>query len=279
MKSYVLVTGATGGLGKAFVAECASRGWDLCLTDLREHALEALAAGTERMYNVHVLTRAGDLTDAASREALWRYVHDSGTRFHMLINVAGTDFEGGFVDRHLEELRTILRLNIEGTVEMTHRVLAYRDRTRPLRIINVSSLAGFYPMPLKAVYAASKRFLLDFSVALNQELRAGDVTVTALCPAGMPTTPDCVQKIQAQGLMGQMTTMNVGKVAHETINAALAGRSIVVPGWVNQIISSLGGLLPAPVVAAVIERRWRRARASLTPGGARPLAVRAPESV
>ena len=260
MKSYVLITGAAGGLGKAFVAECAARGWDLFLTDLHEAPLRALADGTERLYNVKVLTHPADLTNPASRAALWEHVHQMGLRFHMLINVAGIGFDGGFDDRRLDELQAILRLNVENTVEMTRCALTYRDPMRTLHIINVSSLASFYPMPLKAVYAASKRFLLDLSIALNQELRARDVTVTALCPAGLPTTPQCIALIEAQGFMGQITTMNVGKVARQTVKGALRGRTVVIPGTINQILRFFGGLFPAPFVAALINRRWRRCR-------------------
>jgi hypothetical protein len=261
MKSYVCITGASGGLGKAFVTECAARGWDLFLTDVREEPLEALAQGVERLYNVRVLTHAADLTDPAARAALWERVHRLGLRFHALINIAGIDFEGGFDERRPEELLAILRLNVENSVEMTRRALSYRDPARTLHIINVSSLAGFYPMPLKAVYAASKRFLLNLSRALNEELRAEGVTVTALCPAGLPTTPDCIEKIEAQGFLGRLTTLDVGPVARQTLNAALKGRSVVIPGVVNRALRLLGGLFPAAWVAHLIHRRWSRSRA------------------
>jgi hypothetical protein len=257
MKSYVLITGAAGGLGKAFAAECASRGWNLFLTDLSGQALGAVATGIERLYGVEVLHQACDLTDAAGREALWQRIDQCRLCFHMLINVAGIDYEGPFDERRVDELRTIVRLNIEATVEMNRRVLPFRDPARTLRIVNVSSLASYYPMPIKAVYAASKRFLLDFSLALNQELRASGVTVTALCPAGMPTTPICIRAIDAQGIAGWATTMNVGDVAARTIDMALAGRSVYVPGVVNQVLRFVGSLVPPSIIAFALNKRWR----------------------
>src|SRR5690606_24101088 len=126
MNGYVLTTGAAGGLGKAFAAECASRGWDLFLTDLPEAALEPLAAGMQRMYGVQVHYHSCDLTDPDSRDALWEHIGQQGLRFHTLLNVAGTEFEGPFAGRTPSELRTILRLNDEATVEMTWRVLPHR---------------------------------------------------------------------------------------------------------------------------------------------------------
>ncbi|GAB4472297.1 MAG: hypothetical protein Kow00124_10170 [Anaerolineae bacterium] len=256
MKSCVMITGAAGGLGKAFAAECAARGWDLFLTDVSGQALSAVAAGLERLYGVTVTYTACDLTDPAAREALWQAVDQAGLRFHFLINVAGLDYEGLFEERRVDELHTILRLNIEATVEMTRRVLEHRDPARTLHIITVSSLAAFYPMPVKAVYAASKRFLLDWSLALREELRGADATVMALCPAGMPTNPACIRAIDAQGFMGRITTMNVGDVAAAAVNHALVGRALYIPGAVNRALRLLGGLMPAPAAAGLIGRRW-----------------------
>jgi short-subunit dehydrogenase len=182
----------------------------------------------------------------------------------MLLNVAGIDYEGPFDERRVDELHTIIRLNIEATVAMTRCILEFRDPARTLRIVNVSSLAGYVPMPIKAVYAASKRFLLDFSLALHQELRAADVTVTALCPAGMPTNASNIRGIAVQGFMGQITTVNVGDVAAQTIDCALAGRTVVIPGALNRALRVVGGLLPASLMAGLLNKRWRQARQTAT---------------
>ncbi|MBN1246871.1 MAG: SDR family NAD(P)-dependent oxidoreductase [Anaerolineae bacterium] len=256
MRSYVLITGATGGLGKAFAAACAARGWDLFLTDLSDRRLDALATGLARLYGVEVVTHSCDLTEAAARDGLWGTIDRLGARFHMLINVAGLDYEGPFDERRPSELQTIVRLNVESTLDTTRRSLVYRDVHRTFRIITVSSLAAFYPMPVKAVYAASKRFLLDWSRALGEELRDRDVTVTALCPAGMPTTPACVRSIEAQGLMGRWTTKGADDVAALTLRRAMAGRRVVVPGFLNQVMRVFGAMVPRAVLTAMLKRRW-----------------------
>jgi uncharacterized protein len=256
----MLITGATGGLGKAFAVECAARGWSLYLTDLRRDRLAALAAGLERSYGVRVLYAEADLADAASRAHLFERIGRAGYRFCGLINVAGTDYEGPFMERSPEELTSILRLNIEATLLVTHSTLALRDHAVPFRIINVSSLAAFFSMPVKATYAASKRFLLDFSLALRNELREQNVTVTALCPAGLPTTDTCIAAIESQGTMGQLTTEDIGKVAHETVDASVKGKAVVIPGFLNRVIRWLGGMIPATSVAELVGSRWRMAQ-------------------
>jgi uncharacterized protein len=259
-KSLVAVTGAAGGLGKAFAVECASRGWDLFLTDLKPEPLETLAVGLRNCYRVNVITHPCDLTDPVSRAGLFDHIHAYGLRFWALINVAGIDFEGPFFERSHQQIRTIIRLNIEATLEMTHQMLEYREPMATFRIINVASLAAFSPMPVKATYAASKRFLLDFSLALREEVRDWGATVTVLCPAGMPTTSENIQAIEAQGWLGQITTQDTGRVACETLNAALAGRPVVIPGLVNRTLQLLGSLVPASMAANLIGSRWKSAR-------------------
>lgn len=256
----VCITGAAGGLGKAFAKECASRGWDLFLTDLSEAKLALLAQGLERLYGIQALYAPCNLVDPEERALFWDRLAVLGIKFDMLINVAGLDYEGGLLDRKAEEINTIIRLNIEATVSMTrHMVETHANQSR-MHIINVSSLAGFYPMPLKAVYAASKRFLLDFSRAMRQELRSENIRVLALCPAGMATKPDTINSIDSQGWMGQITTLNTGTVAAKTINRALANRSVYIPGVANQLMHTVSALLPADWVARMIHRRWAKTR-------------------
>ncbi len=145
MVSYVLITGAAGGFGKALAAECGGRGWDLLLTDYSAEKLEPVAEGLARLYGVTAHHFVCDLTDPESRQSLWDYVQQKDMHFHMLINVAGAEFEGPFQERTLQQLRTIVRLNVEANVENTRSILQYRDPARPLRVINVSSLAGLTP--------------------------------------------------------------------------------------------------------------------------------------
>lgn len=260
MRSMVFITGATGGLGKAFAVECASRGWDLYLTDLDQDHMASLAGGLERTYGVNIRYKAGNLMDTASRQELFQEISTSGHRFQGLVNVAGLDVEGIFQERTRDELRGIVRLNVEGTLEVTHCLLNQMDPMSPFWIVTVSSLAAFFPIPVKATYAASKRFLLDFSLALRDEVKSRGATITVLCPAGLPTTSNAIEGIEAQRLIGQMTTRNVGQVARLTINQALKGRAIVVPGFINQVMRWAGSLVPPVILSGLLGKRWRSAR-------------------
>jgi short-subunit dehydrogenase len=259
-KQTVLITGATGGLGKAFALECARRGWELYLTDQSLPGLEILAAKLRQMYGAQVWVSACNLANQKSREELLAEVKARKLRFSMLINVAGIDFEGLFLNQPKQNLFTLLHLNVEAPLELMHEMIRLRKTNSVFRIINVSSMAAFYPMPYKAAYAASKRFLLDLSRAVNSELRQENASITVLCPAGMPTNPWCIQAIEAQGWAGQVTTMDVGRVAYQTLEAALQGKAVVVPGWINRLVQMISSLVPTLFKMQWIASRWEDVR-------------------
>ena len=89
MKGHVMISGATGGLGKAFAVECASRGWNLYLTDLPAGPLEVLADALRHTYGVQVKWQACDLTDSGARSALFEALAAEHACFGALINVRG----------------------------------------------------------------------------------------------------------------------------------------------------------------------------------------------
>ncbi|MGI6176263.1 MAG: SDR family NAD(P)-dependent oxidoreductase [Christensenellales bacterium] len=254
----VMITGASGGLGRAMAVECARRGYNLFLTDLNAEILPCIKAGLERQFGITITAKACDLTDSASVDEMLRVIDDNGIRFDMLLNIAGLDFEGGFMKREREKIVKIVTLNNAATLRITHAILERRRVNRYFIIIFVSSLASMFPMPLKATYAASKRFLLDFATALRQEVKGQDANVLALCPGGMVTTNESAKAISAQGFWGGVTTNPLEKVARKTLDRALDGKGCYVPGVINHTLSILGKIIPRSWVAAVVYWRWNR---------------------
>lgn len=263
----VMITGASGGLGRAMAVECARRGYNLFLTDLNAEILPRIKAGLERQFGVTVTIKACDLTDPDSTDDMLRVIDDNGIRFDMLLNIAGVDFEGGFMKRERENVVKIVTLNDAATLRITHAILERRRENRHFTLVFISSLASMFPMPLKATYAASKRFLLDFATALRQELKGQNANVLALCPGGMVTTPEAMQGIAAQGFWGNATTNPLEIVARKTIDRALAGKATYVPGGLNRTLSLIGKIIPRSWVAAIVYWRWNCSQKKwLTPG-------------
>jgi short-subunit dehydrogenase len=262
----VLITGACGGLGRAMASECARRGFELFLTDIYEPGLVSIRQGLERQYGATVYTHVCDITDAGQTADMFERINNMEKRPNMLLNIAGIDHEGSFMAQSGERIADIVRLNIEATLRVTHAALAVRKKAEKFYIVNVSSLASLYPIPLKATYAASKRFLLDFSIALGQELKYENVRVLALCPGGLPTTQEALHGIAAQGIWGSLTTNGLGLVAQRTISRVMAGRRLYIPGLVNRTLSILGALAPPAMVARLLYKRWRQAQSQWLTG-------------
>lgn len=174
----------------------------------------------------------------------------------MLLNVAGIDFEGDFRSREREKVVRIVCINDEAALRITHAMLERRRKNRPFYTVFVSSLASMFPMPLKATYAASKRFLLDFSPALREELKNDNANVLVLCPGGMVTNDEVTAAIEAQGFFGNITTVPLEKVARRTVDKVIAGKYQYIPGAFNNFLSILGKILPRRLISAAICRRW-----------------------
>ncbi len=260
MKKYALITGAAGGLGKAFVVEFAKRGYNLFLTDIEESGLKTLSDKISKCYGVEAQYKTMDFLDEASFYAYWEYIRLSGIKFNMLVNVAGVDFEGEFFEQHVKNIMNIAKINMLSVLGNTRMIIDYIDTTDKFRAINVSSLAGYYAMPFKATYSASKTFINSISTSLNYELKEYNGSITTLCPAGMATTGDCIESIKSQGFMGSVTTLNTCDIVSNTIDYAMKGRRFYTPGAINNFLKTAGTLLPRNLVSGLIYGRWAKTR-------------------
>lgn len=261
----VLITGASGGLGRELANECGRRGYNLFLTDINECGLKCIQTGLQRQFGITVTTAACDLTRDESVDKLLQTIDTHKIRFDMLLNVAGLDYEGAFLERERRDIIRIISLNNEATLRITHAILSRRRENRPFYLLFTSSLASMYPMPLKATYAASKRFLLDIAVALREELRNQHVSVLALCPGGLATTREAMQGIAAQGFWGGATTNPLEVVSNRTIGRLMRRGGIYIPGALNRTLNLLGKMIPRRWVAAAIYRRWCKAQQQWKP--------------
>lgn len=254
-ESYILITGALGGLGGALSHECARRGYNLYLTDRWDNGND-FAQTLADTYGVQARYRACELTSLEERTALLESFRMEGCRFYGLINVAGRDYEGGFLERSREQVLHLVELMISANLDLTHSLLALRDPTRRFLLVNVGSLAAFFPMPFKATYSSAKRFLVNFTLALREEMQ-GYGTAIILCPAGLPTHAESLGKANAQGFWGRATMMETNLVARRTMDLALRGKAVYVPGILNRLLAGLGTVLYSEGVARFLGRRWR----------------------
>ncbi len=249
---YALITGASEGLGRAFAEECAYLGMDLVLVALPSSGLTQVAQDVARRYGVHAEPIEMDLTTPGSPEGLIQWVSDRKLPVSVLINNAGVGYNSRFEDSTLRENESCILLNNLALVKVTHLMLPELKRRQRAFILNVSSMAAFFPMPFMPVYGPSKAFILSFSLALRAEMRGTPVRISALCPNGIRTSAECRRKIDAHGLIGQLVSMDPQAVARCAMRGLLAGRPVIVLGWVNRVIAALGQHIPPSLACSFV---------------------------
>ncbi len=191
MKYYhnkrILVTGASSGIGIAFCRKLASFGADLVITARRRDRLETLARELQAQYDCKVMVIASDLSDPDGPESLFSEIEKSELRIDVLINNAGFGYNGAFVDGKYEMYEQMMQLNMNSLVKLTRLFVPRMIEQGHGGVLNVSSMAGFLPIPFFSVYSATKQFVINFSWSLWNELKGTGVHVSVLCPGPVDT--------------------------------------------------------------------------------------------
>src|SRR5437660_4891094 len=182
-----LVTGASSGIGEAFARALAGRGDDLVLVARSADRLEALAAELRARHGVRAEVIAADLADPAAPDAIAAELAARGLAVDTLINNAGFGTHGEFAAQDAKRERDEVIVNAYAPLALTHALLPGMLARKHGEIVNVASTAAFQPVPYMATYGATKAFLLSFSEALAEEVRAHGVRVVALCPGQTDT--------------------------------------------------------------------------------------------
>jgi short-subunit dehydrogenase len=253
-----LVTGASQGLGRAFTEACARLGMDLILVALPDSGLAQLAQGIALLYDVRTDYVEMDLAAPGNPEALVQWISRKGLSVSLLINNAGVGYNSRFEDSTLGENESCILLNNLALVKITRLLLPQLKRHPQAFVLNVASMAAFFPMPFMPVYGPSKTFVLNFSLALREEMSDTPVSVSVLCPNGIRTNQECRQKIEAHGLIGRMVSMDPDQVAARAIKGMFAGKSVIVPGFINQVIALVGKHTPRSIVCPVVSLFYRK---------------------
>ena len=174
----------------------------------------------------------------------------------LLVNNSGFGAYGEFPAPGVDHTLRMLDVNVRAPVELTGRLLE-ELKARGVQVANVASLAGFQPTPLMTTYAATKSFLLDWSVALDAEARRHGIRCVAICPGPVSTNfSKAAGFASSTGLGGQ----TADECADEAVRGMAAARPVVVTGWKHKLLAVFSARLPKPWAAAIGLRMIRRLR-------------------
>ena len=252
MQRIAIVTGASSGLGREFVrlidSGVAGQVDEIWGIGRRAERLEALV----RIAKTPVRAFCLDLGDLDSFDVIEEALAKTeGAEVVLLINCAGSGSFGRFGDQSSTSASDMTAILVRAPVELTYRALPYL--VPGSRIINISSVAAFMPQPDLAVYAAAKRFVLDFSRALAVELEGTGITVCAVCPKPMLTgffdAPGDIET--AARITRALGFEKVERVARKALKAASRGRDLCIPAPEMRAYYAAAHVLPYRALIAL----------------------------
>ena len=256
-----LITGSSAGIGREFARQLAGRAKSLILIARREQRLSELRDELNQQYpNVAVSVRKTDLADLAHLNELLSWLDREKIDVDLLINNAGLGDSGAFSTSDPVRNEQMMLVNIVALTTLTRHLLPQMVARRRGGILNVSSSAGFLPIPDFAVYAATKAYVTSFSEALRAELRRTGVSVCALCPGPVHTEfQEVTRRPRAQPDTGpEFVFVPVEEVVRDALTALEANRPLVIPGFPMKLMMFLLRITPLPILRLLSRFSLRR---------------------
>jgi short-subunit dehydrogenase len=253
---WVLVTGASAGIGREFATQLAAKGANLVLCSRNEQRLNVLAdeLGTQ------VRVVAADLQTDAGVDRLFEQLDALDVRVDHVVNNAGMGGAGRFEQQRVQAHREMVALNCTAVMRITHRFLPEFLERGAGGFLQVASVSAFQPVPYMAVYAASKAFVLHMSLGIAEEIAGTGVRMTALCPGSVPTEFQARAGYSLEGWT-KKHNMTADRVVAEGLRAYARGDWKCIPGFGNSFQTFLQRFVPLKVTtkaAAVVMRRSGR---------------------
>ncbi|MCH8569655.1 MAG: SDR family oxidoreductase [Balneolales bacterium] len=243
MKTYILITGASAGIGYEMAQQLAEKRYNLILVARNVEKLMQMQMDLTFAIDIDVQYIRKDLSKPESAIELYNEVKSKKYIVTHLVNNAGFGGYGNFLETSLENELNMINLNVSSLVVLTKLFAQDMAKRKSGRIMNVASILSFTPFPYYSIYSATKTFVLSFTETIAAELEGSGVVVTALCPGTVETdfhTPE----------MRKTNAMNANKpvpakvVAEAGVKLLLHGKGKKVVGFNNWIISNLPRVTP-----------------------------------
>ncbi len=258
--SVAVVTGGSSGIGKSFIGLVQKLNPELVICNLSRRSPVTNISGRDAEKLNHFpcdLSRPDEVARVGAEVSAFLR-RRAGTGRILLINNSGFGSFGRFPEPALEQELAMIDLNVRALVQLTGLLLP-QLRERGGAVLNVASTVAFMPMPYAATYAATKAFVLHWTLALNEELRGSGVHALAVCPGTTRTEFFDRAGVGEKGMVPALT-MTSDEVAELGLRALAAGRSQIVTGWKNKLYTAIGSKLPKPWVARVTGKVLGRLR-------------------
>ena len=251
MRKTALITGASSGIGYEFSKVFAKNGYNLVLVSRNTEKLKIISKEIRKQNDIQVKVISKDLGKSSAPQELYDEVAAEGITIDVLVNNAGIGVYGKLIDSSTQKQMDLIQLNITSLTMLCK--LFGRDMAKKGsgRMLNVASTAAFQAGPFISTYYASKAYVLMLSEALGSELKQDGVTVSVLCPG--PTQTEFFERNDMIGTRLEKSPyiMSPTKVAEIGFSGLLKGKTVVIPGLINKLLTFSVRLIPRRVVTAI----------------------------
>ena len=245
-----LVTGATAGIGHAFVRRLASDGHDLVLVARDRERLEATAKELHTSYGVQVEVLVADLVDD---DGCWRVeerLSDASRPVDLLVNNAGFSVNRGFVRGDIDAEERMLRVLVRAVLRLSRAAVPGMVARGHGAVVNVSSVASFLP---QSTYSAAKAWVTSFSQGLATDLAGTGVRVLALCPGFTRTEFHDRAGLNMKGIPGFLW-LDADDVVDQGLATLRRNGGVSVPGLQYKAVVAVARHLPLRGLGLVSSR-------------------------
>ena len=243
--AYALIAGGSKGIGFAIAEALAKRKYNLILIARGMDTLLIAKNKLESAYNVHVEILSYDLSKEETATEIAKWCTEKNIRLKMLCNVAGMGGSRDYLTLPLDSLRYMVRLNIESMMALCLTLLPLLEKNAPSYILNVASMAGFAPIPVKNLYSATKAAVMTFSYALRYQLKKKNISVSCLAPGPVYTKPSIEMETKRQlGWFGDKMSVKPKREGEVAVSKTLKKKTMITPGALAKILSWVLRIVP-----------------------------------
>ncbi len=251
-QGWVLITGATSGIGFEFVKLFAKKGYNLILVARNRQRMHGLKKKLESFFDIKVVVLITDLSVDGAAEEIYDEIKSRGIFVEYLINNAGFGDFGNFLDSEIAKQEDMIHCNVLALTCLTHYFLKEMMERGYGHILNVASIGSFMPGPCMSVYYATKAYVLSFSEALAEEIKGTGVSVTALCPGPTKTGFWKAANTVETSELNNLKNASPKKVASYGYKKMMKDKVIAIPGGAVKLAPLGVRILPRSAVRKIV---------------------------
>ena len=249
-EEYVLITGATSGIGYELMLLFAKSKKNLLLVSRNKEKLSKIQSQIEKKYNIKVEYIDLDLSFPDASCKIYHFVTNNKLKISILVNNAGVGLGGEFQKNDIKKYEDMVNLNIMTLTKLTYFILQDMKKERNGKILNLASVASFIPGPYMSVYFATKAYVLSFSESLFFEGLKDNISVTAVCPGSTKTNFAKTADLQEKRV--NKNAMSAKRVALIGYNGLMKNKRVVITGGMNKFAVFFIKIVPHSIIGKFI---------------------------